>query len=56
MIRPVIINSSGRIEVRSQCLWGRVKKIIDSWKLQPQKMFMSEQDYKNLLKYNSFDK
>lgn len=59
MIHPLIINSNGKVEVRSKIgsnisLLRNLKKTIDSWKLQPQRIFMSKQDYDDLLEYINF--
>jgi hypothetical protein len=59
MIRPLIINSNGKIETRKNnspniSLLRNLKKTIDSWKLQPQRILMSEQDYNDLLEYSKF--
>lgn len=59
MIHPLIINSNGKIETRPKngsniSLLRNLKKTIDSWKLQPQRIFMSEQDYNDLLEYSKF--
>jgi hypothetical protein len=59
MIHPLIINSNGKIEIRKNnsfniSLLRNLKKTIDSWKLQPQRILMSEQDYNDLLEYSKF--
>jgi hypothetical protein len=58
MIRPLIINSNGKIETRKNNSLNislrNLKKTIDSWKLQPQRILMSEQDYNDLLEYSKF--
>jgi len=56
MIRPVIITSSGKVEIYTTPTFNlssfkKLKKTIDSWKLQPQRMLMSEKDYKDLIEY-----
>lgn len=50
MVRPIIITSNGKfVKYRKRYTYD---DIINSWNLKKQKMFMNEQDYKELLIYN----